>query len=154
MQVILLENVENVGKQYEVKEVADGYARNFLLPKKLAQIATEEKIEWACDMIALQEEKAAQELEKVGETASRLDGFELEIIVKTGKKGELYEKIDEKHIATELKKQGFKVDKKQVFLKEKIEQIGDYKATIKFEHGLEVEIKVAVSTQSQEEEGE
>ncbi len=144
MKVILLEDVEKVGKQYEVKEVADGFARNFLFPKELAKVATNEAVEWANDLRALEDEKAAKELEKVGDTASELEGIEVEIMVKVGDKGQLFEKIDTKDVAEKLKEMGYEVTKKQVEM-EPIEDLGEYEAKVEFKHGLEAEIKVIVS---------
>ncbi len=154
MKVVLLENIENIGKRYEIKEVADGYARNFLIPKGLAKLATDETIEWANDLLVAENVKAADELEEVGETAANVEGMEVEILVKVGDKGQLFEKIDQKDIADKLKEMGFKVDKKQVLLDKPIEETGEFDVKINFAHNLESEIKVIVSPEPEEEKSD
>ncbi len=145
MRIILLEDVKKIGSKYEVKEVSDGYARNFLIPKGLAKVATEDSLEWADNMLALEEEKATKQLEKVGDSAKEMDGLEVEILVKIGDKGQLFKKIDKKDITTKLKEMGYDIDKKQVILDEPIEDLGEHEVKIKFDHNLETQIKIIVS---------
>lgn len=152
MKVVLLEDVEKLGKKYEVKEVQDGYARNFLIPKGLVQIATEEALEWAQDQLALENEKAAQELERTGKLASGMDGLEVEISVKVGDKGQLFEKISAQKIMARLKELGYDVKKNQIELSQDIEELGEFDVKVKFEHNLEVQIKVIVSEETEESE--
>ncbi len=153
MKVVLLEDVEKIGKQYDIKEVSDGFARNFLFPKELAKVATDEVIEWANNLRALGDEKAAKELEKVGDTASELEGIEVEVMVKVGDKGQLFEKIDAKDVAEKLKKMGHEVTKKQVEM-EPIEELGEFEAKVEFKHGLEAQIKVIVSEEQTDSDDE
>lgn len=152
MKVVLLEDIKNLGKQYEIKEVADGYARNFLMPKDLVKVATDETVQWANDMQALQAEKAALELEKTGDTASVMEGLEVEIIVKVGDQNQLFEKINAQKIAAKLKEMGYDIKKNQIELENDIEDIGEYDVKVKFEHNLEVQIKVIVSAEEIPEE--
>lgn len=150
MKVVLLENVEKIGKKYEVKEVADGFARNSLIPNKLARIATDEAIEWASDLFALEAEQEAQDLEKIGDTASDIDGIEVEMKMKIGDKDQLFEKITATKIASKLKAMGHDVKKDQVILEKDIEEIGEFDASVKFEHNLEVGIKIIVLSDKKE----
>jgi len=147
MQVVLLEDVENLGKQYEIKEVADGHARNLLIPKGLVKVATDEAIQWANDMQALQAEKAAEELEQVGDTASGIEGLEVEFAVKVGDQDQLFEKINAQKIALKLKEMGYNVKKSQVTLGADIEEIGDFDAKVKFDHNLESDINIIVTAE-------
>ena len=147
MKVVLLEDIESIGKQYEIKEIADGHARNFLMPKGLVKVATDEAIQWANDMQALQAEKAAQDLEKAGDTASTLEGLEVELTVKVGDQDQLFEKINAQKIAAKLKEMGHNIKKAQIELENDIEDVGEYDIKIKFDHNLEVEIKVIVSAE-------
>ena len=144
MRVILLEDIENVGKKYELKEVADGYARNFLFPKGLAKVATDEAIEWADNLLAAEDQKAAQELETAGDIATNLDGMEIELKVKVGDKDQLFEKIDAAKIAHKLKELSFDVKKAQVDLKDPIEVLGEFQVKIKLEHNLEATVKIII----------
>lgn len=145
MKVVLLQDVEKLGKKYEVKEVAEGYARNFLIPQGLAKPATKEVLDWAKEQQEIEEEKDKEELERIGKLASTIDGLEVEIPVKVGEKGQLFEKIDAQDIAAALKKMGYNVDKKQIELVENIEDLGEFDAKVKFAHNLEAQIKVIVT---------
>lgn len=144
MKIVLLEDVEKVGKQYEIKEVADGFAKNFLFPKELAKVATQETIDWANDMRAVGDEKATKELEKAGDIVTELEGLEVEITVKVGDKGQLFEKIDSKDVTEKLKEMGYEITKKQVEM-EPIDGLGEFEVKVELKHGLEAQIKVIVS---------
>jgi len=144
MKVVLIEDVENLGEKYELKEVADGHARNFLIPKGLVKVATEEAIQWASDMQVLQAEKEVKNLEETGDTASGLEGLEVEMKVKVGDQDQLFEHINTQKIAVKLKELGFNVKKTQIQLEKDIENIGEFDVKVKFEHNLEAQIKVIV----------
>jgi len=144
MKVVLVQDVENLGKKLEVKKVADGYARNFLIPKGLAKEATKSAIEW----VELQKEilarRAEEELKKIQEVASQLDDLELVIPVKIGEEGQLFQSIDAQDIGERLKQMGFEVKKSQVQLKEPIEELGEFPVKIRLEHNLEPEIRLII----------
>lgn len=144
MKVVLLEDIENVGKKYEIKEVANGYARNSLIPQKLVKVATDEAIQWANDMVALEEEKGAQELEKIGDTASHIDGLEVEMKMKVGDQNQLFEKITPAKVVSQIKTMGYNIKKDQVILEKDIEETGEFDAKVRFDHNLEVQIKIIV----------
>jgi len=144
MRIILLQDVENLGKKYEVKEVADGYARNFLIPKGLAKIATKENLKWLENQKEIEVKKAEEELKKVQEIATNIDGQEIIISVKVGEEGQLFESITSQKIYEKLKELGFEIKKSQIDLTEPIKELGEYPVKIKFEHNLEAEIKIIV----------
>ena len=144
MKVVLLEDVEKLGKKFEVKEVSDGYARNYLIPKRLAKPATKEVLEWVKIQKEIEEKKAEQELKKVQEMASRVDGQEVVIPVKVGEEGQLYESVGAQKIWEELKKLGFGLKKSQIELEKPIKELGEFPVKVKFDHNLEAEIKVIV----------
>ncbi len=144
MKVILLEDVDKVGKKYQIKEVADGFAKNSLMPQGLAKLADKKTMDWANNQQEIEEEKDKEALEKAGNLASSLDGFEIEIPVKVGDKGQMFKKIDEKDIAEKFQELGYKVDKKQIILAEPIDDLGEFEAKVRFEHNLECQIKVIV----------
>ena len=147
MRVIFLKDVPGVAKKYEVKEVADGYARNFLLPNKLAKLATPENLKWLKSALKKFEEKASQEFKEVADLVSRIDGLEVEIPVKVGDKGQLFEGVTPVKIANALKQMGFDVKKNQINLKDPIREVGEHSVKLKFDHNLEAEIKVIISPQ-------
>ena len=144
MKIILLKDVEKIGKKYEVKTVKAGYARNFLIPQGLAKIADERTLAWAHKQRELAEKKAEEELEKVGSLASEMDELEVEIPVKLGEKEQLFEKVSCQKIVTRLKELGYEIKKSQIELPQEITELGEFEVKIKFEHNLETQIKVIV----------
>jgi len=123
MKVVLLEDVEKLGKKFEVKEVSDGYARNYLIPKGLAKPATKEVLEWVKIQKEIEEKRAEQELKKVQAMATKVDGQEVVIPVKVGEEGQLYESVGAQKIWEELKKLGFGLKKSQIELEAEIKVI-------------------------------
>jgi large subunit ribosomal protein L9 len=144
MKVILLKDVENLGKKYEVKEVKDGFARNFLIPKKLVKIATKENLKWLEEKKKELEKVAEEELKTVQKLATELDGREIIIELKKGEKGQLFQSINASYISKELQKIGFQIKKQQILLENKIKEPGEFPIKIKLPHNLEVEIKLIV----------
>ena len=145
MKVIFLKDVKNVGKAREVKEIADGYARNFLIPNELAKEATKEVLAAFEAQNEILEEQAEDALKKIQEMATKLDDLEVLMAVKVGDEGQLFESITASKIADTLKGMGYKVKKEQVELKEPIREPGEFSVKLKFEHNLEAEIKVIIS---------
>jgi len=145
MKVILLQDVEDLGKKYEVKEVKNGYARNFLLPKKLIKPATKEALKWLEGQKAVIEKAAEEDLKKAEEIASKLDGQEVSIAVKVGENGQLFESINTQRISERLKEMGFDVKKSQVKLKDTIKSLGEFNININLDHNLEAEIKLVIT---------
>ncbi len=145
MRVILLQDVENLGKKYEIKEVKNGYARNFLIPKGLAKLATEEALKWLETQKEIEAKKAEEELKKIQAIATAIDGQEVIIPVKIGEEGQFFESITSQKISEKLKEIGFEIKKTQIDLVEPIKELGEFPVKIKFEHNLEAEIKIIVS---------
>lgn len=145
MKVILLKDVENIGKKFEVKEVKSGYARNFLLPNNLAKIATEEAIATLEAQKEVLEKKAEEELKLTQEMASKIDGLEVMISVKIGDKDQLFEKINSQKIADKLKEMGFDVKKSQIEIEKPIQELGEFPVKVRFSHNLESVITLIVS---------
>jgi len=144
MRVILLQDVENLGKRYEVKEVKDGYARNFLIPQGLAKPATEEALIWLETQKEIEAKKAEEDLKKIQELATAIDGQEIIIPLKVGEKEQLFETVTSQKISEKLKELGFDIKKSQIDLAQAIQELGEYPVKIKFEHNLEAEIRVIV----------
>ena len=144
MKVILLQDIENLGKKYVVKNVKAGYARNFLIPKGFAKIATKEALEWLKIQKEIEEKKAEEELKKVQHLASQMDRIEIIIPVKVGEEGQLFESITSQKIIEKLKEAGFEIKKSQVVLEQPLKELGEFPIKITFEHGLEAEIRIIV----------
>jgi len=142
MRIVLLQDIDRLGKKYEVKEVKDGYARNFLIPNKLAKEATKEILQWAEVQKEIQEKKAEEGLKKAQELASAIDGLEVNISVKLGDQGQFFESINQQKISEKLKEIGFDIKKSQIELAEPIKEVGEFPVKVKLEHNLEAEIRV------------
>ena len=114
MWVILLKDIKGLGKKYERKNIQDGYARNYLIPREYVELATKENLEQLKIKKEKEKTKAEEELKKTGDIASALDGQEVELKMRTGEEGQFFEKINEQKISKKLKEIGFNVDKSQI----------------------------------------
>lgn len=148
MKVIFLQPVKAVAKSGDVKDVADGYARNFLIPRRLAEPATAEALRELVEFEKKREKMAEADLARVEHTAEFLDGFELILKAKVSLNGILFAGITAKRIAEELGRRGFEVTEKNVVLNNiaQIKELGEYDVLIQLEHGLEAEVKVIVES--------
>lgn len=144
MKIILLQDVENLGNKWQVKEVADGFARNFLLPNNLAKPATLKDIEEAERLLEQVEAKAEKDLKQNEELAAKLDGYEIKVPVKVGEEGQLFAQVSVKQIAAALLAEGFTIFEKQIKIAEPIKELGEFPVILEFDHGLEAEIRVIV----------
>lgn len=148
MKVILLQNVPNLGKAEDIKDVADGYAVNFLFPKHLAVQAMPKKVE---DLAAKQKKRAKDaehELKETQKMAEQLDGLELEIKEKTSERGQLYAAVNAAKIYGLLAQRGFKIEPTQIIIKDPIKEAGAFNVKVKFKHGLEATITIIVSAKN------
>jgi len=144
VKVILTQDVDKLGKSGDLKEVAEGYARNFLLPRRLAVPATGGAYRaWQHD-IASREEKRQREHEEAEIAAQRIGSTTLTMGVKVGEGGKLYGSITAKDIADALGRRGIVVDRHKVDLEEPLKMLGTYKVAIKVYPGLTPEVTVAV----------
>ena len=145
MKVILLEDVKSLGKKGEIVNVNDGYARNFILPKKLGLEATGKNL----NDLKLQkqnEEKVAQEvLDAAKALAAKIEASKVEVKIKTGEGGRTFGSVSSKEIAAAAKEQlGFDIDKKKIQLKDSIKGLGTYIVPVKLHAKVTAELKVHV----------
>lgn len=145
MKVILLEDIDKIGKKLEIKEIKDGYARNLLIPKGLVRLADEQAMKWLEGQKEVARKKAEESLRGIQETASDIDGLEVIISVKVGEEGQLFEKISSQKIADKLKELGYRIDKDQIELAEPIDALGEFPVRVKLDHNLEPEIQVVIT---------
>ena len=144
MKVILTGDVQKLGKSGELKVVADGYARNFLIPRKLAVPAAGGAYRaWQHD-IANREEKREREREDAEVAAQRIASTTLTLGVKVGEGGKLYGSIGAKDIADALGRRGIEIDRHKVDLEEPLKTLGTYKVAVKVFQGLSAEVTVVV----------
>jgi len=149
MKVIFLEDVPNVAKVGEIKEVANGYGRNFLIPRKLALLASSKAINAMGTQLELKARSQAQTEAELLELANLLNGREVILEARTGGKDRLYGSITTADIATELERTtGLVVDKRKIELDDTIRQIGSYEVTIRLAKDIVPQIRVTVSEKS------
>lgn len=144
MKVILQKDVKNLGKVGELISVADGYARNFLFPRKLAQEATEKRVsEWEHlkRVAEIQKKKAHAEREAL---LNKMKGISVMIKAAAGESDKLFGTVTTIEVSKELEKLGFSIDRRDIHLEEHIKILGQHKATIKLGEGLHCDIQVVV----------
>ncbi len=144
MKVILLKDVKNFGKKNEIKEVSDGYGRNFLIKQNLAKIASGSEVQIAEKRRKHEEKNIEQEIKKEEELLKKITGLEVEITVKVGKKEELFESISAQKISEKIKEKGFEIEKDQIVIKQPLKELGEHDVCIKLKHTEETKIKVKV----------
>lgn len=146
MQVILTQDVKGQGKKGELVNVSDGYARNFLLPKKLAMEATAQAMSELKQKEASKERKLALEKQAAMDSAAVVKEKTVKFSGVAGNGGKLFGSITAADVAAELKKQfGIDVDKKKVSLESDIKTYGTFNAEVKFGHGVSAKVFVLVS---------
>ncbi len=146
MKVIFLQDVPNVAKAGEIKEVANGYGRNFLIPQNLALLARSEAIHAMGAQIKAKGRIQAQTEAELIEIAGSLDGREVFLEARSGGKERLYGSITTADIAAELEKTtGLAVDKRKIELDEPIRQLGSYEVAIRLAKDIVPKIRVTVS---------
>jgi large subunit ribosomal protein L9 len=144
MEVILKEDIVNLGKIGEVVRVRDGYARNYLLPRGLVLIANKKNLksfEHHKRVIAGQREHALRQAQALGE---KLAALSLLIPVKAGEEGKLFGSVTNIHIEKALKAMGFEVERRKIHLDEPIKTLGDYEVPIRLAADVRATVKVSV----------
>jgi large subunit ribosomal protein L9 len=145
MKVVFLEDVPDVARAGEVKEVADGYGRNFLFPRGLAILATPGALKKAESLRQVDAQRQIQSDEEARAIAEVLNDFSLTIKARAGAKGRLYGSITSSDIAREIETQAScQVNKRKVQLAEPIHQLGEYEVAIKLTKELAPKLKVIV----------
>lgn len=151
MEVILREHVDKVGRRGEIVKVADGYARNYLLPRKLALPATEANRKRIDRERKLFETREADEKRLADALAGRLDGVELVIARRVGETEALYGSVTAADIAAALAARQIEVDKRKVQLQEPIKRLGEYSVPIKLHRDVVSPVKVTVVAEEVED---
>jgi large subunit ribosomal protein L9 len=152
MEVILKEDVANLGHRGDVVKVADGYGRNFLLPRKLAMQATEANKNVIEQMKAAAARRSATEKAQAEELVQKLEPVVLNFTRKTGENGQLFGSVTSADIAGDLSTKGFDVDRRKIQLSEPLKNLGDYTVAIKLHREVTAHIKVQVIADAVAEE--
>jgi large subunit ribosomal protein L9 len=145
MEVILREHVENLGRRGDVVNVADGYARNFLLPRKLALLATESNkkvVERQHKIVAIRE---AAEQADADALALRVSAVECTVSRRVGEHETLYGSVTSADIAEFLSSKGFEIDKRKIHLPEPLKQLGEFLVPVKLHANVVAQVKVVVT---------
>ena len=145
MKVILLEDVKSLGKKGQIVDVSDGYARNFILAKKLGLEATPKNLNDLKLKKAHEDKLAAERLQEAKEFAAKLEGLQVTLKIKAGEGGKLFGSISSKEIAEAAKEQlGLEIDKKKLVLPNPIKAIGTTAVAVKLHPQVTGELKVNV----------
>ncbi|MCY0903113.1 MAG: 50S ribosomal protein L9 [Firmicutes bacterium] len=148
MKVVLMQDVPSQGKKGEIKNVSEGYARNFLFPRQLARVATPEVLKELADQRSAELRREEQHVAEARALAAKIQGFTLELHVKTGEGGRVFGAVTSKQIAEGLAAAGFAVDKKKIVLHEAIKALGVTTVPIKLYHDVTADLRVHVKDES------
>jgi large subunit ribosomal protein L9 len=144
MEVILREHVDNLGRRGDVVKVAEGYARNYLLPRKLALAVTEGNKRQIEREKKVAEVKDAEEKQQADAVAARIAQTELEIARRVGENDTLYGSVTSADIAHALEAKGFSVEKRRITLPEPLKSLGEFTVPIKIHRDVTAQVKVKV----------
>jgi len=152
MKIILQADVENLGKEGDVLEVADGYGRNYLLPKGLAVKATPHNLKQLEKKIRAREEQKKQEFEQAKKLAAKISETTVVVKARAGEKGKLFGSVTNSDLAARLEEQGIEIDRRKIDLKEPIKEVGFYTVGVKIHPEVFAELKVHVEAEKEEKE--
>lgn len=144
MKVILQKDIQNLGEAGDIKDVADGYARNYLLPRNLVMVANETSkkiLQHQEKVIKIKKAKRRKQSEKLLESLSSL---EIKISAQAGEEGKLFGAVTPIDIAKKLKELGYEIDKRKIAHADPIKQLGEYTIPVKLDVGLIANLKVQV----------
>ena len=151
MEVILKEDVLNLGHRGDVVKVADGYGRNFLLPRKLALQATDANKAVIEQMKFAAARRSASEKAQAEELAAKLDPVVLSFTRKSGESGQLFGSVTSADIAAELASKGVEVDRRKIALNEPLKSVGEFSVAIKLHREVTAHVKVQVVAEASSE---
>ena len=144
MEVILRDHVDNLGKRGDVVKVADGFARNYLLPRKLALPATDANKQWIARERKIAEAREAEDRVAAEAVADRLAALELQIGRKVGDNDTLYGSVTNADIADLLKDKGFDLDRRKILLPDPIRTLGESHIPVKLHRDVTAQLKITV----------
>ena len=145
MKVLLLADVKGTGKKGDVVEVADGYGRNFLVKKGLAQVANAANVHEAAQKKAAAEFHKAEEVKALKALAAELDGKKVTVKIKTGENGKTFGSVTSTHVAQALSESGYDIDKKKIKM-DAVKTLGSLPAEIRLMEGVIAKITVVVES--------
>ncbi len=145
MKIVLLDKIDDLGEAGEVVEVADGYARNYLIPKGLAELATTESLARWEEQKAKREREAQKAREEAQELASAIDGLEVEIAAKAGESGKLFGSVTSAQVAEAVQeKSGVDLDRKYIELEDPLRELGEFAVEVSLYEDVSATVTVHV----------
>jgi large subunit ribosomal protein L9 len=147
VNLILQEDVPALGDAGDLVKAKVGYARNYLLPKGKAILATESKIKQLEHNKRVVEEKLAKQLKDLSALRDRLQNLTLSVVAKSGEEGKLFGSVTSAHVAALLSEKGFEIDRRKIALSEPIKEVGDHKVPIRLRGELVAEVTVSVTAE-------
>lgn len=150
MQVLLIKDLINLGRAGESVKVKPGYARNYLLPRKIAVPANEANLKKYSSFIKKMERIREQEIKSAEDLKERLDGLALTFTEKASSEGRLYGSISAARVAEEISSRGFEIDKQQVVIPVRIKEAGEYTARVRIYQGIDAHVKISVTAELEE----
>ena len=149
MKVVLIQDVENLGKIGDSVNVKNGYARNFLIPQKLALLASKQNLNSINSLLKQQEVKNAKERTNLESLVAVLNKTTLKFSLEAGDEGKLFGSVTSQMISDELNNQGIQIDKKEIDLEDSIKEIGSHKVNINFGNDLTGIVKIKINQESE-----
>ena len=149
MKIILTENVEALGQIGDIVSVKKGYARNYLFPKGLAQIATDKNIQSAQKLIELQEKKDAINRSNLEALAKKLDKLTLKFELQAGDEGKLFGSVTSQMISDEIENLGYSIDKKEIILEEPLKQTGNHFVYVDLGENFKPKVKIKIKEKTE-----
>ena len=149
MEIILRETIDNLGRAGEVVKVANGYARNYLLPKKLAYLATPGNMKVIASERQNLLRKEAKQQQDAEQLQKMLDAVEITIRRKVGEQNALYGSVTNSDVAEELEKKGFQIEKRKIHMDDHIKQIGEYAIPIRLFKDVTAHVKLKVEPEAE-----
>ncbi|HRP70154.1 MAG TPA: 50S ribosomal protein L9 [Turneriella sp.] len=144
MRVILKQDIATLGRAGDIKEVKDGYARNYLFPRGLVMSATARSVKEKAFLEQVQARKVAKRKKSAEELAAQLNGKDVTVKAKVGEDSKLFGSITNIQVAKELETMGFHVERRAIVLDDNIKALGNYKVHIKLHDGVQANIQVHV----------
>ena len=152
MEIILLEDVDRLGVRGQLVKVADGYGRNYLLPKKLAVAATPQNRKWVEQQRVRFLKQTAKEKSEAEELGKLLDGVSVVVTRKAGEHGTLFGSVTALDVAEGLAAQGFNIDRRKIQLDQPLKILGEYDVPVRLHREVTTPVKVKVEAEAQSEE--
>ena len=147
MKIILLQTYENLGKVGEIVNVKPGFARNYLIPNKIASLATAQNIKALEVFLKAQETKEAKNRVNLEALSKKLNSLTLKFEVQVGEDEKLFGSVTSQMISDELDKKGYSIDKKEIILEESLKEIGNHFVHIHLDENLKPKIKVKITAE-------